>query len=188
MAGLRARDFVRVPGLVSLCRAPLAAAFPFVFRDAAAAISLMVVAGLTDLLDGWIARNFHQETPTGAVLDGAMDKIFAISVLVTLVVGRLLSPVDALVLSSREVIEALVLVAALVLRPRPTDAHRPSNALGKLTSVLQFATVMLVILRRGPRLIGVCATGACGALAALTYGWREFRGEPSDNTRRDGEQ
>jgi cardiolipin synthase (CMP-forming) len=177
VAGLRARDFVRVPGLVSLCRAPLAAAFPFVFRDAVAAIALMAAAGLTDLLDGWIARNFHQETPTGAVLDGAMDKVFALSVLITLVLGRLLSPVDALVLSLREVIEALILVAALALRPRPTDAHRPSNALGKMTSVFQFATVMLVILKRGPRLAGVYATGACGAVTALAYGWREFQGE-----------
>lgn len=177
MAGFRARDFVRVPGLVSLCRAPLAAAFPFVFRDSAAAIALMATAGLSDLLDGWIARNFHQETPAGAALDGAMDKVFALTVLVTLVVGRLLSPVDALVLSLREVIEALILVAVLVLRPRPPEAHRPSNALGKMTSVFQFAAVMLVILRRGPRLAGVYATGACGALAAFAYGWREFHGE-----------
>jgi cardiolipin synthase (CMP-forming) len=158
----------------------LAAAFPFVFRDAVRAIAVMAAAGLSDVLDGWVARNLQQETPTGAVLDGVMDKLFALTVLVTLVLGHLLSPFEATVLSLREVIEALILVAALVLRPHSTGAHRPSNALGKLTTVFQFATVVLVLLERGPRLLGVYVTGACGALAAAAYGRREFqRSSPS---------
>lgn len=135
----------------------------------------MALAGLSDVLDGWVARSLHQETPTGAVLDGAMDKIFALSVLVTLVVGRLLSPLEATVLSLREVIEAVILAAALVVRPRSTELLRSSSGLGKITTVLQFATVVLVLLGRGPRLLGVYATGTCGALAAVAYGWREFR-------------
>lgn len=183
MAGLHARDLVRIPSLVSFCRAPLAAAFPFVFRDGFRAIALMVAAGLSDVLDGWVARNLGQETPTGAVLDGVMDKVFALTVLVTLVVGRVLSPFEAAVLSLREIIEALIVAAALVLRPQSTGAHRPSNALGKVTTVLQFATVVLVLLERGPRLLGVYVTGACGALAAASYGQREFRGEAPPGAR-----
>ena len=157
----------------------MAAVFPFVFRDAARAIALMAAAGLSDLLDGWVARNLGQETPTGAVLDGAMDKLFAVTVLVTLVVGRSLTPFDAVVLSLREVIEAVIVVIALIFQPRPTDAFRASNTLGKMTTVLQFATLVLVLLGRGPRRLGVYVTGACGALTAAAYAWREFHGERS---------
>jgi len=143
----------------------------------------MFAAGLSDVLDGWAARNLRQETPTGAVLDGAMDKLFALTVLVTLVVGRLLSPFEATVLSLREVIEVMILAAALVLRPRSAELLRSSSTLGKVTTVLQFATLILVLLGRGPRLFGVYATGACGALTAVAYGRREFQGDPPRGAR-----
>lgn len=172
--GLVARDAIRVPGLLSLCRAPLAAAFPLVFRSPVHAIAVLAAAGLSDVLDGWYARRFHQETTTGAALDGVMDKLFALSVLATLVLGRTLSLFEALVLSTREIGEALLLGAALIFRPRAADAGRSANRLGKLATVLQFASVIVVILDRGPRSLCVYATGTCGAVAAMAYGLREF--------------
>jgi cardiolipin synthase (CMP-forming) len=169
---------VRVPGLLSLCRAPLAAAFPFVFRSPAHAIGLLIAAGLSDVLDGWYARRFHQQTITGAALDGAMDKLFALSVLATLVHSRSLSLLQALVLSTREFGEALILGLSLVFRTRAADSARSANVLGKLATGLQFATAVFVILGQGPRTICLYATGVCGALAAIGYGVREFGRAP----------
>jgi cardiolipin synthase len=161
---------------LSLCRAPLAAAFPLLFRSAAYAMALLIAAGISDVLDGWVARHLRQQTVTGAALDGLMDKLFAFSVLATLVISRALSLRDAFVLSTREVGEGLLLVVALVVRPRARDAPRPANMLGKLATVVQFATVVVVILGRGPRTLCVGLTGALGALAAIAYGRREFGG------------
>jgi cardiolipin synthase len=172
--GLRARDAIRVPGLLSLCRAPLAAAFPLVFRSPVHAIAVLAAAGLSDILDGWYARRFHQETPTGAALDGVMDKLFALSVLATLVLSRTLSLFEAFILSAREIGEALLLGVALLVRPRRADSARSANGLGKLATVLQFTSIIVVILDRGPRSLCVYATGTCGALAAIAYGLREF--------------
>jgi phosphatidylglycerophosphate synthase len=149
-----------------------------VFRSPAHAIGLLIAAGLSDVLDGWYARRFHQQTITGAALDGAMDKLFALSVLATLVHSRSLSLLEAFVLSTREFGEALILGLSLVFRIRASDAARSANVLGKLATGLQFTTAVLVILGQGPRTVCVYATGACGALAAIGYGVREFGRAP----------
>jgi cardiolipin synthase len=49
---------------------------------------LMLVAGVTDLLDGWVARRLGQTSRLGRVLDPLADKLFISSVCVGLVVLR----------------------------------------------------------------------------------------------------
>eukprot|EP00999_Lentomonas_sp_LEN2_P000849 NODE_1849_length_715_cov_58.700680_g1799_i0.p1 GENE.NODE_1849_length_715_cov_58.700680_g1799_i0~~NODE_1849_length_715_cov_58.700680_g1799_i0.p1 ORF type:complete len:138 (-),score=11.22 NODE_1849_length_715_cov_58.700680_g1799_i0:233-646(-) len=44
------------------------------------ASTMFVVAGITDFLDGYIARNFDQKTVFGAALDPMADKLFVITI------------------------------------------------------------------------------------------------------------
>jgi phosphatidylglycerophosphate synthase len=169
-----ARDALRLPGLLSLSRLPLAASFPFVFRSSTDAVAVLSLAAVSDVLDGWLARRLGQQTATGAVLDGLMDKLLASVVLLTLVLGRELSVAEAVVLSSREVGELGLVVWALALRPRRAPAPHPANLLGKLATTLQFLTILAVVLRRGPRALLVLSTGLCGAAAVVAYGIREL--------------
>ncbi len=173
----RARDLVRVPGLLSLSRVPLAAAFPFVLGRPLAALAVLTAAGLSDVLDGWYARRFGQVTPTGTALDPVTDKVFVTTVAVSLLVGGCLSVVDVVLLSAREIGE-LPLVAWLAFnheaRSRRAD-HPSANLPGKLATALQFgtATAALFHLPHLAWLIG--ATAAVGALAAASYWQREIR-------------
>ncbi|HEX8794917.1 MAG TPA: CDP-alcohol phosphatidyltransferase family protein [Polyangiaceae bacterium] len=167
----RARDLVRVPGLLSLCRLPLAAVFPFCVGRPALALGVLAAAAASDVLDGWYARRFHQETRTGALLDGVMDKVFVLTVLGTLLVTRSITIIQILLLGARELGELALIATALVLRPRPLGSHRSASFLGKLATVLQFATVVLVIVRAPYVSVAVAVTAACGALAAGAY-WR----------------
>lgn len=166
----RARDLLKVPCLLSLSRVPLGAAFPLVVGSAPAALGLISVAGLTDLLDGWWARRFRQTTPIGAVVDGATDKVFVLAVVLTLALTHRLAPWQALALGAREFGE--LLLAAVVLLRR--DAHarheeQRADALGKATTVAQFAVVVLAIL--GSPLTGAAAvvTGLLGLAAVAHY-------------------
>jgi phosphatidylglycerophosphate synthase len=168
------RDAFLAPGLISLIRLPLALAFPFAARSPFGAVVILAAAGVSDVLDGWVARRFHQQTPTGAFLDGAMDKLFAVAVLATLIVASSLTVGEALLLSTREIGEAVLLAGSLVAQPHASPSARSANALGKLATVLQFVTVVVVVVGGGPRLALVIATGLCGALAATSYGVREF--------------
>src|ERR1041385_7634031 len=50
-----------------------------VYREMALALATFVLAGITDVLDGIIARRFGQKTSIGAVLDPLADKLLMAS-------------------------------------------------------------------------------------------------------------
>ncbi len=171
------RDAVRLPGLISLARLPLALAFPWVMKSPAAAIVLLILAAVTDVLDGWTARRRHEVTPTGAALDALMDKIFVLVVAFALVLGGSLTVLEAILLGTRDLGE-LPLLTRLALQHR-LASRRPlgSNVAGKLATVLQFATLVAILLGTPHREIWIFVTSVCGALAATTYWIREGHSE-----------
>lgn len=61
---------------LSLLRAPLA--FLFLFDNLALRITAIILAMVTDSIDGYLARRYHVATRLGAILDPAMDKFFVI--------------------------------------------------------------------------------------------------------------
>ena len=173
----RARDLFILPGLLSLSRIPLAVCFRLLVDRPVAAAVVLALAGLSDVLDGWIARRYRLVSATGMVLDPITDKLFVLTVAVTLVVRGHLSIGGVLLLSTREIGE-LPLVAWLVLSrsARSARAEQPSaNIPGKFVTVLQFVAVCWAIFR-GP-LLGwwLAATAVAGVLAAISYWGRSLR-------------
>ncbi|MBS2014039.1 MAG: CDP-alcohol phosphatidyltransferase family protein [Deltaproteobacteria bacterium] len=167
------RDLLRVPGLLSLARIPLAAAFTFVVGRPLVAFGVLVVAGLTDVLDGWYARRFDQVTATGSVLDPITDKLFVTTVAITLVVTGHLSIAAVVLLSTREIGE-LPLVVWFAASPaaRRARVEQPSaNVVGKIATALQFVSVSVALFRAPHPSYWVGATAVAGVLAAITY-WR----------------
>ena len=52
-----------------------------------AAVSVFLLAGISDFLDGWIARHFNQRSRLGAVLDPLADKGLMLAAIITLSVS-----------------------------------------------------------------------------------------------------
>jgi phosphatidylglycerophosphate synthase len=50
-------------------------------RQPTAALSLYVLAALTDVIDGWLARRFKQASEFGAQLDAVVDNLFSLAIL-----------------------------------------------------------------------------------------------------------
>lgn len=171
-----ARDLLLVPNVLSAARVPLAVAFPFVVHEPPLALAVLGVAAVTDVVDGWLARRWHQDTPMGALVDGLADKLFAASLLGTLIAARMISPVYALLLATRELGELpLVLRMLMNRRARKVELDRKANIFGKVATVLEFATVIAVLVH-APRVeLWVGVTSAFGAAAAVTYWAREIR-------------
>jgi len=171
MGRYHARDLVRVPGLLSLCRIPLAAAFPFAVGRPPIALGILLGAGLSDVLDGWYARRYGEATATGAALDPVTDKLFVLTVAITLLVTGQLTLLSVLLLSTREIGELpLVLWIALSAGARRARAEQPSaNAAGKAATVLQFASVSAALFHASHEELWVDATAITGAAAAVTY-------------------
>jgi CDP-diacylglycerol--glycerol-3-phosphate 3-phosphatidyltransferase len=170
-------DLARLPNLVSLARLPLAVAFPFCVSRPAVAVAVLVVAGGTDVLDGWLARRRGETTPLGALLDPIADKIFVAVVIITLVVERLIPAWAALLLVTREMGQSALLVGRIAAR-RAKWAHEhppPANLAGKLTTALQFAGVVTALLIGSWFAPLFVSTAIVGAAAAFAY-WRSERG------------
>jgi cardiolipin synthase len=77
---------VNIANLVTLLRLLLAPVVIWLLLDGrpGAAFALFVFAGITDAVDGMIAKRFGQETELGAYLDPVADKVLLVSIFVTL--------------------------------------------------------------------------------------------------------
>lgn len=102
------------------------------------AYALAILAGITDLIDGHLARKWNQVTDFGALMDPLADKIFVTTTMLTLVEFQLISAWVAAVVIAREFLVTGLRMLA-VRRGRVISADR----WGKLKTALQM--VMLFV-------------------------------------------
>jgi CDP-diacylglycerol---glycerol-3-phosphate 3-phosphatidyltransferase len=173
-----------IPNLISLSRLALAVAFVSWASHPPVAIAILCVAGISDWLDGWLAKRWGQQSPLGALLDPLCDRLFALPVLASLVVVYGLAPWKLLVLIARDVVNSLG--AALVwhrYRDR-LDALRPRRS-GKIVTSLQFWTVVHVVSGLPYFDLTFALAALANAWAVIDYGtrfWRTFGPSKSVST------
>ena len=173
----RARDLLLPPSLMSFARLPLALAFVASVHRPPWALGVLALAGVTDVLDGYLARRLGQATPTGAVVDGVVDKLFAGAVIGSLVQHGSLPWSAAGVLVIRELAE-LPLVAwwAMHRDGRRARAEDPrANWIGKAATVCQFTAIASALLRGEPSDVWLVLAGVMGGASAVGYWRRELR-------------
>jgi CDP-diacylglycerol--glycerol-3-phosphate 3-phosphatidyltransferase/cardiolipin synthase len=163
-----------LPGLVSALRLGFALAFPFAVDRPAIAAAVLVAAGASDVIDGWLARRSGEATAMGAVVDAVADKVFVAAVVVTLVLRRRLAGLEVVMLATREIFEAPILAWRL-LRPHPFARERHANAIGKATTVLQFVTLLSIVLRLSHE-TALFACAGTGIFAGVAYAFDELAG------------
>ena len=74
---VRTDRILTVPNVITIVRLAMLPVFLwllFAQEDRAKAAALLAVLGITDFLDGYIARHFHQESDLGKILDPIADK------------------------------------------------------------------------------------------------------------------
>lgn len=172
------RELGTLPNLLTLLRVPLAAMIWIAPANPAWLIGLMVVAAVSDLLDGWFARRAGVPAEgVGAWLDPVCDKLFIVSVLVAVWVAQGPPVWMALVASSREVVLLPLVIARFVVpRLRKSDIPWRAMMLGKATTVAQF--VLFAAVLAGWREWWLPLTVICGVLglgAGLQYSLRAWR-------------
>ncbi len=106
------------------------------------ALIVLLVAGLTDALDGAIARMKNQHTRLGAVLDPLADKLLLTSGFITLSIIHLVPLWVTILVVSRDVI---LLLGTAVAHFADSRVDITPTFLGKGTTFLQLAYVVMVI-------------------------------------------
>lgn len=140
------QESLNLPNFITLTRILLIPVFVVLFvtptedRSLSAA-AVFVIAAVTDLLDGYLARRNGQVTTLGKLLDPIADKLLVLSALILLVNLDRVSALVAILIIAREVavtgIRAIAAGEGMVIAAETT---------GKYKMALQVVAIVLLIL------------------------------------------
>lgn len=104
---------------------------------------LLAGAGITDVLDGYIARRFHQQTKLGAFIDPMADKILGATCYISFSLKGLVPAWLGALVFTRDVAISL---GALVLHLLDMQVIAKPSILGKRTTLSQVLTIIIALL------------------------------------------
>lgn len=137
----------QIPNLLTLARiaaVPVLILFLYEGRYGAA-LAVFVLAGITDGLDGWIAKRFKCVTRLGSILDPLADKILIVSTYVMLVLAGDLPFWLILLIGFRDL---GIIAGVLVLNTLNGHVQMQPSLLSKVNTFLQISLVILVMVER----------------------------------------
>jgi cardiolipin synthase len=138
---------MNIPNFLSLLRIILVPVFVILLIQAEYynALIVFVIAGLTDVLDGTMARLLNAQTKLGSYLDPIADKLLLAASFVTLAILGIIPSWLTVIVMSRDFI--ILLGIAILSLMSVTFEIKPAF-IGKVTTVLQIGTVFFTLLYR----------------------------------------
>lgn len=171
---------VSLPNFISLARllcVPLAI-WLIVTNEIRAAFWVFVAAGISDAIDGFIAKQFNAATTLGRYIDPLADKALLVSVYVTLGLHGALPDWLVILVVFRDV---LIIGGALLIHTLTDQTMRIEPLfVSKLNTVMQILLVVVVLAALGfglddhglkPVLVGVTAITTILSGAAYIARW-----------------
>lgn len=133
-----------LPNLISLGRLVLVPAIIMMIANQRwkEACILFVIAGLSDAVDGWLAKTFNLTTELGAYLDPVADKALIVSIYVALAIVAVLPATIAILVVARDVMIIGAFMISLIMR-KPVKV-RPLMV-SKLNTVAQISFAAMVL-------------------------------------------
>jgi cardiolipin synthase len=142
-----------IPNILTFVRMGLIPVFAtlLVYGRETAALIVFAIAGVSDGIDGFIARRMKQQSELGTIMDPIADKLLMTTAFVMLTIPGLLSPsrhlpvpfwVTAAVIG-RDIL--IIAVAMAIIMMTGFRGFKPS-ALGKASTFVQVAAVILILI------------------------------------------
>ncbi len=134
-----------IPNLLSAFRIlliPLFMWFYLKMDDITGTVIVLVLSGLTDAMDGFIARRFHMVSDFGKALDPFADKLTQLAMLCCLLIRfpRMLGLL--VLLCVKEIFVAITQIAAI----QKTEVVEGADWHGKVTTILLYLVMILHLL------------------------------------------
>lgn len=159
-----------IPNLITFCRILLVGpcAFMMLSERFDVALGLFVLAGISDALDGFLAKYFHWQSRLGSYLDPIADKLLLVSCYLALGHLQLLPLWLVLVVVLRDVIIfGGALAYYFLLRPFEGEPL----LLSKLNTLFQLGLVALILFDRGvARMPEILISGSILLVTLTTIG------------------
>ena len=129
-----------IPNMLSILRIILVFVFIFCFfyfEEAYIALFIFLLAGLTDVIDGYLARRNNWITKLGKILDPFADKLMQCTVLICLLIAGLIPWWFVVPFLAKELFT--LIIGFCVIKKR--DVAVVSKWYGKLTVCIFYATI-----------------------------------------------
>jgi len=139
---------INIPNLLTIIRILLTPLFVIVLlRDLfGPALLIFTIAGISDALDGFIARYFNQRTTLGAYLDPIADKLLLVSAFVSLAILKIVPGWVTVIVISRDVL--IVMGIAIFTITEKSYKIKPSF-ISKMTTTAQIMTIIMALVHVG---------------------------------------
>ncbi|WP_025642668.1 CDP-diacylglycerol--glycerol-3-phosphate 3-phosphatidyltransferase [Schnuerera ultunensis] len=105
---------------------------------------VFIMAGISDVLDGYIARKYNLTTKIGAVLDPLADKLMTFAVLISFTTAQLIPAWVLLVIGVKE---ALMIIGGFILYLLKEKKVLPSNKYGKIATVSFYTAILSIVFK-----------------------------------------
>ncbi len=138
---------LNLPNALSLIRIAIISPFLYFYLfipgyGESIALIIFIFSGLTDLLDGFIARKYNLVTKIGTVLDPLADKLMLISVLTGFVIKNKINLWILILMVCKE----LLMVLGTFILYNDKDEIISANVIGKITTVLFYTAGIAIII------------------------------------------
>lgn len=154
---IRRSDFYLLPNILTLSRVvaiPLVGILVYYQENIWAAIAFSL-AGISDYIDGWIARTYKYESKLGMLLDPLADKLIIVSTMIVLLwLGRLHIAIDGV---NTELIAPIMVIVTVGREIAITGLRGIASTVGivmaaerggKVKTWIQFFAILFLILNR----------------------------------------
>jgi len=137
-----------LPNIITVMRIILIAPIVWLLLedDFTTALILFAVAGVSDAIDGFLARHFHWQSWWGSVLDPLADKLLQVSCYITLAWMGHIPVWLVVVIVSRDVI---IVAGALVYHHSVNMFEAEPSLASKFNTLVQIVLVLLVVMHVG---------------------------------------
>lgn len=162
-----------VPNALSTGRIFLACVFPF--SPEKYWLLIILAGGLSDVLDGWVARRWQVQSWQGGLLDGIADKLFVLCALITFAAAGKFSGWWIPVLLGRDLLVAFTAAYAVWIRSWEAFKRMEARWSGKVATLGVFLLFLVVLLFPDKIHLALWVAALLSGVAACDYGWLFFQ-------------
>jgi len=135
---------LNIPNAITILRfilVPIYLAVFFTEGRGVAAGTVFLICGISDVLDGYIARKYNMITKIGQALDPLADKFMLIAVVITLWLGKIIS----IWIVGAYILKELIMILGGTLLMKKDNKVLPARWYGKVSTALFFALTVFVL-------------------------------------------
>lgn len=141
------KSWINIPNALTILRILLVPVYLYIFYSGLEnniffAGLVFLFAGITDVLDGYIARKYDLGTDLGAILDPFADKLMSFTILITFATSGIIPMWILIALGIKEVV---MIVGGAVLYLLKGGQVLPSDKFGKIATMSFYAATLSVV-------------------------------------------